>query len=58
MSSRNSTSHGDKKATSDAPFPETDFSPALQRTLKRKFDAGEIDGALGHALDAPDESDE
>lgn len=26
------------------PFPETDFSPTLQRTLMRKFDAGENPG--------------
>lgn len=25
------------------PFPETDYSPGLQRTLKEKFDKGEID---------------
>ena len=31
----------DKKPTKDRPFPETDYPPALQRTLKAKFDRGE-----------------
>lgn len=29
------------KPTEERPFPETDFPPALQRTLKEKFDRGE-----------------
>ena len=27
----------------DLPYPDSDLSPALQRTIKRKIDAGEID---------------
>ena len=28
----------------DLPFPETDFSPALQRTIKERFDQGDLGG--------------
>ena len=30
-----------KKPTKERPFPNTDYPPALQRTLKEKFDRGE-----------------
>lgn len=30
-----------KKPTPERPFPETDYPPSLQRTLKEKFDRGE-----------------
>ncbi len=30
----------------DRPFPETGYSPALQRTLKRKFDEADAGGEL------------
>lgn len=28
----------------EEPFPETDYSPAMQRTLKRKFDEADATG--------------
>ena len=31
-------------STEELPFPDKDISPALQRVLKRKFDAGELEG--------------
>ncbi len=48
----------------DPPFPETGYSPALQRTLKEKFDRGEnpsVDKetffkALGRAAHPKEES--
>lgn len=30
-------------AAEELPYPETDFSPALQRTLQRKLENGEMD---------------
>ncbi len=35
---------GGNGATSDLPFPETGYSPALQRTLQEKFNQGDIGG--------------
>lgn len=34
------------KRDDEAPFPETDYSPALQRTLRRKFEEAEDGGEL------------
>ncbi len=33
-------------AADDLPFPDSDFSPALQRTLRRKFKEAEEGGEL------------
>ena len=33
--------HAGDGAADDLPFPDKDISPALQRTLKRKFESGE-----------------
>ena len=34
----------DRKSGDGLPFPETDFSPALQRTIKERFDRGDLGG--------------
>ena len=34
----------DKPHKGPLPFPESGYSPALQRTLKEKFDKGELGG--------------
>ena len=31
-------------ANNTSPYPDTDFSPALQRTIKRKIESGEDTG--------------
>ncbi len=33
-----------EKKGESLPFPETDFSPALQRTIKDRFDRGDLGG--------------
>ena len=51
-------------AADELPFPDKDISPALQRTLKRKFDSGEEESVdrdeffrlLGKAASADDPS--
>lgn len=34
------------KRDEEAPYPETDYSPALQRTLRRKFEEADAGGEL------------
>ena len=41
MSKQNSGKEKQSKEELQMPFPETGYSPALQRTLKEKFDRGE-----------------
>lgn len=41
---RRSTAQSGDGAADDLPFPETDFSPALQRTIKERLDRGDLGG--------------
>ena len=45
MSSKNPTPHGNKGADNELPYPDSGWLPGLQRTIKRKLDADEIDEA-------------
>ncbi len=41
---RRPTAQSGDGTADDLPFPETDFSPTLQRTIKERFDRGDLGG--------------
>ena len=43
MKRKKATEHQTHNEQDSLPYPDSDWPPALQRTIKRKLDSGEID---------------